>query len=59
MYLRWRSPSAQWSVAAYANNVFDNRYVNGLHTYGTTVIGTTGAGISEPRYYGMELQYQF
>ncbi|HEY5972285.1 MAG TPA: TonB-dependent receptor [Pseudoxanthomonas sp.] len=59
LYLRWRSPSTQWSVAAYANNVFDNRYVNGLHTYGTTVVGATGASISEPRYYGMELQYQF
>ncbi|MBP3984388.1 TonB-dependent receptor [Pseudoxanthomonas helianthi] len=59
VYVRWRSPSTQWSVAAYANNVFDNRYVNGLNTYGTTVIGTTGAGISEPRFYGMEVQYQF
>ena len=46
-------------MAAYANNLFDNRYVTGLHTYGTTVVGTTGAGISEPRFYGMELQYQF
>ena len=59
LYLRWRSPSAAWSVAAYANNLFDNRYVTGLHTYGTTVVGTTGAGISEPRFYGVELQYKF
>ena len=59
LYLRWRSPSAAWSVAAYANNLFDNRYVTGLNTYGTTVVGTTGAGISEPRFYGVELQYQF
>ncbi|MFT3761218.1 MAG: TonB-dependent receptor [Pseudoxanthomonas sp.] len=59
LYVRWRSPSDVWSVAAYANNVFDNRYVTGLHTYGTTVVGTTAAGISEPRYYGVELQYQF
>ena len=59
VYARWRSPSAAWSVAAYANNVFDNRYVTGLHTYGTTVVGATGASISEPRFYGVELQYQF
>ena len=59
LYLRWSSPSAAWSVAAYANNLFDNRYVTGLHTYGTTVVGATGAGISEPRFYGMELQYKF
>ena len=30
-----------------------------LHTYGTTVVGATGASISEPRFYGVELQYQF
>ena len=59
LYLRWRSPSTQWSVAAYVNNAFDNRYVNGLYTYGTTVVGTTAAGISEPRFYGMELMYRF
>lgn len=59
LYLRWRSPSTHWSVAAYANNVFDNRYVNGLYTYGTTVVGTTAAGVSEPRFYGMELMYRF
>jgi len=59
LYLRWRSPSTQWSVAAYVNNLFDNRYVNGLHTYGTTVVGSTAAGISEPRFYGMELMYRF
>lgn len=59
VYVRWLSPSTQWSVGAYVNNAFDNRYVNGLHTYGTTVIGATGAGISEPRFYGMELQYRF
>jgi iron complex outermembrane receptor protein len=33
--------------------------VSGLHTYGTTVFGTTAAGITEPRFYGIELQYQF
>ncbi len=59
LYLRWRSPSTQWSVAAYVNNAFDNRYVNGLYTYGTTVVGTTAAGVSEPRFYGMELMYRF
>ncbi|MFT3755039.1 MAG: TonB-dependent receptor [Pseudoxanthomonas sp.] len=59
LYVRWRSPADRWSVAAYANNIFDNRYVTGLHGYGTTVVGTTGAGITEPRFYGMELQYQF
>ena len=59
LHVRWRSPSTQWSLAVYANNVLDNRYVNGLYSYGTTVVGSTAAGISEPRFYGMELAYRF
>ena len=59
LYLQWRSPADAWGVGLYANNLFDNQYVTGLHRYGTTVFGTTGASISEPRFYGMELQYRF
>ncbi|MEO6103699.1 MAG: TonB-dependent receptor [Pseudoxanthomonas sp.] len=59
LYARWKSPSDVWGVAVYANNLFDNQYVTGLNGYGTSVFGTTGAGISDPRFYGMELQYQF
>ena len=57
--IAWSSVQDRWTVAAYGNNVFDNRYVTGLHTYGTTVVGATGASISEPRFYGVELQYHF
>ena len=46
-------------MAAYANNLFDKRYVHGLNQYGTTVFGTTGATVSEPRFYGVEVQYTF
>jgi iron complex outermembrane receptor protein len=59
VFVQWRSPMDTWGVALYANNVFDNRYVHGLNQYGTTVFGTTGATITEPRFYGMELQYKF
>ena len=59
MHLQWRSPQETWSVAAYANNVFDNRYVTGLNQYGTTVFGTVGATISEPRQVGLEVQYRY
>ena len=59
VYLQWRSPQDRWGVAAYANNVFDHRYVTGLQQYGTTVFGTVGATISEPRQVGLELQYRF
>ena len=57
--LQWRSPQDRWSVAAYANNLFDNRYVTGLQQYGTTVFGTVGATVSEPRHFGVEAQFRF
>ncbi len=57
--LQWRSPQDHWSVAAYANNLFDNRYVTGLQQYGTTVFGTVGATVSEPRQFGVEAQFRF
>lgn len=59
VFLQWRSPQETWSVAAYANNVFDNRYVTGLNQYGTTVFGTVGAAVSEPRQVGLEVQYRY
>lgn len=59
VFLQWRSPQEFWSIAAYANNVFDNRYVTGLRQYGTTVFGTLGATVSAPRETGLEVQYRF
>ena len=46
-------------MAAYGNNVFDNRYVTGLNTYGKDVLGVVGAMISEPRTYGLELTVHY
>jgi len=59
LYLQWRSQQDHWSVAAFVSNLSNNRYVNGLAQYGTTVFGTVGAHITAPRYYGLEVQYQF
>ncbi len=59
LYVRWSSPADTWGVAVYANNLFDKQYVSGLHGYGTSVFGTTGASITSPRFYGMEMQYKF
>lgn len=59
LFLQWRSPQEAWSVAAYANNVFNHRYVTGLNQYGTTVFGTVGANISDPRQYGLEVQFRY
>ena len=51
----WSSPATPWSVAVFVNNVFDKQYVTGLNNISTTVLGTTSAGISAPRMWGVEL----
>jgi iron complex outermembrane receptor protein len=55
----WASPGGLWEIAAYGNNVFDNRYVTGLNTYGKDVLGVVGATVSEPRTYGVELTVRY
>lgn len=55
----WTSVNGLWEVAAYGNNVFDNRYVTGLNTYGKDVLGVVGATVSEPRTYGVELTVRY
>jgi iron complex outermembrane receptor protein len=55
----WTSPHGLWEVAAYGNNLFDNRYVTGLNTYGRDVLGVVGATVNEPRTYGMEFTVRY
>ena len=55
----WSSPQDRWTVAAYGNNVFDNRYVTGLNTYGAAVLGVVGAGVTPPRTYGLEVTLKY
>ena len=55
----WTSPRGHWGWAVYGNNVFDNRYVTGLNTYGKDVLGVVGATVSEPRTYGMEVTVKY
>ena len=57
--LGWNDASHHWRVAAFATNVFDKRYVEGVGNYTTDVFGTTYATISAPRMYGVELEYTF
>lgn len=55
----WTSPQGYWEVAAYGNNLADNRYVTGLNTYGKDVLGVVGAMVSEPRTYGVEVTFRY
>ena len=57
--LGWTDASQHWRVAAFANNLFDKRYVDGIGNYTTDVFGTTYATITPPRLYGVEVGYQF
>ncbi|QSX78649.1 TonB-dependent receptor domain-containing protein [Agrilutibacter solisilvae] len=57
--LGWTSPRGHWGWAVYGNNVFDNRYVTSLNTYGKDVLGVVGAGVTEPRTYGFEVTVQY
>ncbi|WP_256645619.1 TonB-dependent receptor [Thermomonas paludicola] len=59
LFVQWRSPKDAWSVAAYANNVFNQRHVTDLWQYGTSVFGTVGASISAPRQLGLEMQFRY
>ena len=57
--IAWTSPQGLWEVAAFGNNLADNRYVTGLNTYGKDVLGMVGAMVSEPRTYGMEVNFRY
>ncbi|UXI68293.1 TonB-dependent receptor [Tahibacter amnicola] len=57
--LGWRNADGHLGIAAYANNVFDQRYVLGVGNYTTDVFGTTYATISPPRQVGVEVEVRF
>ena len=48
-----------WSFAVFVNNVFDKRYVTGINNISTSVLGTTSAGITAPRLWGVEAAVKF
>ncbi|MBO9662783.1 MAG: TonB-dependent receptor [Dokdonella sp.] len=55
----WSSPDMPWSFAVFVNNVFDKRYVTGINNISTSVLGTTSAGITAPRLWGVEAAVKF
>jgi iron complex outermembrane recepter protein len=57
--LGWTDPGRHWRIAAFATNLFDKRYVDGVGNYTTDVFGTTYATITAPRLYGVEVGYHF
>jgi len=57
--LGWTSQGDRWGVAAYVNNLFDHRYVNGINNISTSVYGTPFASITPPRMWGLEFTAKF
>ena len=57
----WRSPSEQWMVAGFVNNVFDKiglRQIDQYQANETTNYRRTGA-LTDPRLWGLEVRYKF
>ncbi|HET8898027.1 MAG TPA: TonB-dependent receptor [Rhodanobacteraceae bacterium] len=57
--LGWTSADARWGVAAFVNNIADNRRVLGIDNISASVLGTPFAHISPPRMYGVEFQFNY
>ncbi|MBS0580901.1 MAG: TonB-dependent receptor [Proteobacteria bacterium] len=58
--LAWVSHSrVPVTVAVFANNVFDKRYVTGVQNISVQTLGTPFASVSAPRFWGVELGAHF
>jgi iron complex outermembrane recepter protein len=58
--LAWVSRSrVPITVAVYSNNLFDKQYVTGVQTISAQTLGTPFAGITPPRFWGVELGAQY
>lgn len=55
----WRSPTQRYQIGAFGNNVFNNRYVNGVNNLTTNVLGTPFTSISSPAFYGVDFKFKY
>ena len=53
----WTSPSSQWVISAFVNNVFDDVGVLQVLRQGEGEFFRRSAGTTVPRLYGLELTY--
>ncbi|MEM7610626.1 MAG: TonB-dependent receptor [Pseudomonadota bacterium] len=59
MRLNWHSADDRYEVGIYANNVFDERYVNGINNLTAATLGTPFVSVTEPRFWGLDLKARF
>jgi len=57
--LDWNAAGGRWGVGAYVNNLFNQRYVEGINTVSQSVLGTPYAYITPPRMWGVEARVKF
>ncbi|MEM9706032.1 MAG: TonB-dependent receptor [Pseudomonadota bacterium] len=57
--LYWRSEDERVQLGAFVNNVFDNRYVGGINNLTADTLGTPFVTITEPRFWGFDIEYRY
>ena len=58
--LGWSSSNVPWSIALFATNVFDKRYVTEMNNLSASILGTpTASIITPPRMWGVEVAVSF
>ncbi|MGN6269657.1 MAG: TonB-dependent receptor [Sphingomonas sp.] len=55
----WRAPGDRWSIAAYAENLLNEKYLRTLNTISADIFETPYVRIDRPRFYGIELGLRF
>jgi len=55
----WRNTSEKIQVGVFTTNVFNNRYVGSVNNLTSSVLGTPFTGVSDPRFYGVDLKYKY
>jgi iron complex outermembrane receptor protein len=57
--LAWMTEDDAFGIAAFVNNVFDQRYVTGINNITANTFGTPFASITPPRTWGVDFSYHF
>lgn len=57
--LAWMTEDDSFGIAAFVNNVFDQRYVTGVNNITANSFGTPFASITPPRTWGVDFSYHF
>jgi iron complex outermembrane receptor protein len=56
---RWTSPGERLELGLFANNVFNNRYVDGINNITSETLGTPFAAVTAPRFWGGDIRVNF